>query len=171
MPGKQTGSNPVQFSSDRAVASVFKKAKNAKRRVLTIALAGLLLLTLALYIELAYGWSAYPKRIYATQANLMQLSQDVRLFNEKVGRWPSSLSELRDYEGLPEKGRAYREYISTEDGVSTESTRLDGSGGWYYDRTSGQVRVNLNRPVQNYLRFTILRRGQRPCDWQAPDEE
>ena len=59
-----------------------------------------------------------------------------------------------------------KEWISSDDGDRRESGALDGSGGWYYNRETGELRVNLNRPLKDYAKhYYRLDRNERPCDW------
>jgi hypothetical protein len=57
-------------------------------------------------------------------------------------------------------------YISDPNGSKQESQVLNGQGGWYYNSTAGEVRVNLDKPLFHYFRFVSgSYRKQVPSDW------
>ena len=48
-----------------------------------------------------------------------------------------------------------KEHISSEDGNGKETDAIDGTGGYYYNKVTGQVRINPTMPVRYYLGPTI----------------
>jgi hypothetical protein len=122
----------------------------------------------ALYRVLAAD--PYAKRIEWTIIALEAGRYGIGVFNESEGRYPDSLSELETYaERQPEKnlrqGRL-QEYISSELGSEAESATLNGKGGWFYDNTTGELRVNLTKPLRTYFKYYYHRgRNDIPSDW------
>lgn len=110
------------------------------------------------------------KRIGWTFAMLNRARGDIEKVKRLTGEYPDSLLELRKFgEQNPDAGirkKQFREYISRKEGCSTECSSLNNKGGWYYDKNSGQIRVNLTTPVNRYLRLYFGKeRNEIPADW------
>lgn len=90
-------------------------------------------------------------------------------YKEVNGRYPNSLAELWEYSTEnPDLGWGGSpvECFSDPNGTSKEFNVLNGEGGWYYDKNSGELRYNLTKPVKHYLRFYLgPYRNEIPADW------
>jgi len=108
------------------------------------------------------------KEKLASRMALADLREKIAYYREEVGGFPSSLAQMEEYfAGHPgRQWRPSREHISSWDGNGRESASLDGSGGWYYSSETGEVRVNLNKPLKDcFEHYHRLDRWDRPCDW------
>jgi prepilin-type N-terminal cleavage/methylation domain-containing protein len=82
-------------------------------------------------------------KIAASKANLNSLRSAVRLWqSDHEGTPPTALSDL-----VPDYIRAIPEEPITPSAVV--SAGVDGSGGWAYDNTGGDVSINLIGPDAN----------------------
>lgn len=114
--------------------------------------------------------ASYQSRIRSTEINLLFIRRSVRLFHEQTGNYPGSLSELNEY------GKKYTkeinwyltpgEYISKSSKQGTENKDLNGAGGLYYNPETGELKVNLTKPLKSYWKLYIgKRRNEVPADW------
>lgn len=136
-----------------------------------------LILFLLVAILLLFGdFTYYNKKILWTDKELRRARANVEWFKEQTGRLPISLAEIKEYaEDNPETGqnvysvlrnRLCTEFYSDIKGNSKEYDVLNGKSGWYYNNTTGEVRINLTRPVKFYLKFYFgEKRNQVPADW------
>jgi hypothetical protein len=88
-------------------------------------------------------------------------------FVKQTHRFPNSLAELGAYmEGQRWARPTPGEWISNRRGDFTEHRGLDGTGGIYYNPGTGEIRVNLTKPVGHYRRtYFGPRRDEVPADW------
>jgi len=72
----------------------------------------------------------------ATRTAEAKLRQACMLYYQKNRQWPSSLNDL-----IPD----FLDMIPPEavKGLHVEVNSLDGNGGWFYDPTTGELKVNL----------------------------
>ena len=103
-----------------------------------------------------------------TKNHLSIIRINIKTFMDITGKYPESLSEIRDCgkndPHLPTI--AFKEYISNKTGVSSEHETLNGKGGWFYDKNTGQLRVNVTKPVKEYLKIYFGKeRNQVPSNW------
>ena len=127
----------------------------------------LLLAGLAWVIELQ---SSYSRRLRWTKTNLALARKSASLFAEKTGRFPKTLQELNEYGQNFSKELKWhfppREAISSSRSVFSEHTILDGTGGLYYSPKTGQLKINLTRPLKSYwILYWGKGRNEVPADW------
>ena len=109
-------------------------------------------------------------RTFHTKANLASLRGLFRAHKTVYGEHPPTLAKLReDYDrrrGSTIVRKIRSEHISDTDGCSSESAVLNGKGGWYYDRKTGDIRINLTQPVKHYMKWYFgFDRNEKPSDW------
>ncbi len=149
-----------------------KNVSKTKKRSLTkrvVIILVIVFIALVLVVQLA-GGLFYSTGLDTTRMRLLAIRSGIKDFNEKVGRYPDSLNEMKEYgqknpsTGLLEKWG--KEFISDPDGVSEESTDLNGQGGWYCNTETREVKVNLTKPLNNYLPFYFgPHRNEIPSEW------
>lgn len=104
--------------------------------------------------------------ILLTKRTLNFTRNKVQEFKEATGRFPSSLAEIKydryhpEFESFP-----LYEAISDENGNRKEYDELNGLGGWYYNATTGEVKVNIIKPVKNYMYCLRQDENEIPADW------
>ena len=111
--------------------------------------------------------------IRSTKGRLSFARETIKEFKNSHKRYPSSLEELeRHILQNPEiAGQGYAENFFVEGysdpkGNTRKVNILDGKGGWYYNKVTGEIRVNLTKPVKNYSRFYFGRhRNEIPSSW------
>ena len=110
------------------------------------------------------------RKIAQTHIGLELYRHSVQRYKETVGQYPESLVSMHEYANKNPNTkieiRELKEYISSSKGLWAESAKLDGSGGWFYDPNSGDVRVNLIHPLEHYL-FPYFKRDRNevPSEW------
>jgi len=113
----------------------------------------------------------YRERLEWTHINLKAGRHSIAVFAEKMGRYPHSLSELCEYDKKFPRTLPWhlplREAVSRDDRVrSAEHVALNGKGGFFYDRTTGVLKVNLTSPIKHYWWFYFGEaRNDVPADW------
>jgi len=111
----------------------------------------------------------YPERLRWTEIFLKFSRDSIRLFAEQNGRFPESLQELNEYG--EKHGKIYwrgppKEFISSHHPDYSEHDELDGTGGLYYNSKTGELKLNLTRPLKSYWRFCLgEKRDNVPADW------
>ena len=159
-------------------ARMTKQDKNRGRKVSI--LKGILLLVAVLLLGMiaarVFPWpraSTYDpqvskERCLGTKAELARIRSALKDYHQSNHRYPNSLAELRSYvQKNPEKGimlTDLKEHITTEEGNGREGVALDGTGGWYYDKGTGNVKLNITKPVKYYLGPT-LNAEDIPAEW------
>ena len=142
--------------------------KHAKIRImLGVMIVVLILIGLAFIISYT---GFYPKRIFWTKINLTLGRRSIQLFTEQTGRFPESLQELIEYgEKFPDKVDCKgnpREFISDNYPDKSEHDVLDGTGGIYYNPKTGELKINLTKPLKSYWRLYFgERRNEVPSSW------
>ena len=117
---------------------------------------------------------SYPRRLNTTKTILKFSRESIRLFFEQTGSFPESLHEMNEYAKKDEKFRAKikwgmppMECISIyHPSNSSEHDVLDDTGGLYYNPKTGELKVNLTKPLKSYWRFySGERKDEVPADW------
>jgi hypothetical protein len=133
-----------------------------------VALVALLLLVALLYVVQSER-AMYPDRLIATEECLRSARLWVSSFRQDMGRFPESFEEVYRYQDST-SGKEGNRYVFVEQ-ISTpkvlpERTELDGTGGFFYNRQTGEIRVNLTRPLRTYWRLYYgRRRDEIPASW------
>ena len=143
-----------------------KKHKNFKWS--SVLLIGTLLTTIGLVLEMNMSHS-YQSRIESSSINLRFARRSIRLFTEQNGRFPDSLHELNEYgEKFPDKTQYFfspSELIAGKRNYDEHSV-LDGTGGLYYNPKTGELKLNLTKPLKSYWKFYFgKKRSEVPADW------
>ena len=112
----------------------------------------------------------YSKKLHWTEYSLRLARMDISKFRQITSRDPNSLNEIYEYakkhrdSGL--YGKKYGEYLTDTDGNKKESQVLNGQGGLFYNKETGEVKVNLTKPVKSYLHLYFgASRNDIPADW------
>lgn len=107
--------------------------------------------------------------IKAQKTNLRLSRWSIGIFFKENSRFPNSLDELYEYgKSYPDKipwNLHPSEFIAGKSN-SQEHSVLDGAGGLYYDSKTGELRLNLTKPLKCYWRFYLGKeRNEIPADW------
>jgi len=112
--------------------------------------------------------------IFVVQWRLSLGRDAIKDFNVNMGRYPNSLVELEKYiQKKPEFSENFKlcndkfiENISDKNGNSKEYNTLNGLGGFYYNSKTGELKVNLIKPIKKYYRFYFrTHRNEIPAEW------
>jgi len=139
-----------------------------KPHILRIVLVVSIASTLVLGVLSLAAWER--DRVSGTRLYLFYAQKQIAGFREGRGRYPYSLSELRQYaEDNPNAGftaMIFEEEISSVGGNSLEYEVLNGKGGWFYNKVTGEVRINLTMKVKKYLWFYFGDyKDEIPAEW------
>jgi hypothetical protein len=96
----------------------------------------------------------YQSRIRQQDVNLFLSRRSIDLYAEQNDEFPGSLDELNEYGNRVRSEIAW--YCHPKDLItrsSTECSVLDGTGGLYYDPNSGDLKLNLTKPLEFYWIF------------------
>jgi hypothetical protein len=138
------------------------------RRPFLIFILGIFLLITGLLLVINTDHS-YRMRIRAARMNLSFARRSIRLFAGQNGRFPDSLQEMNEYgKRFPDRIQWYfpaRESIAGKPNFH-EHSALDGTGGLYYNPQTGDLRLNLTKPLKSYWRFYFgEEKNEVPADW------
>lgn len=105
-----------------------------------------------------------------TKLNMNIMRVQIREFYNNSGTYPTVKSWSSDWgtgRDSSEKLKVLSEYISTSGGSRKISNNPDGSGGWYYDETTGGLKVNLTKPLKTYYPaiWFSSRKNEIPSHW------
>jgi len=130
----------------------------------------IVLIIIGLLYILIYAITSEDSSIRSTKVFLAVGRGHINGFKKHKGRYPNSLAELEQYivqnQELGFKKLSFIEYYSDPKGNSQEFDLLNGEGGWYYNKKTGEVKLNLTKPVKCYLRFYFGKyRNEVPSDW------
>jgi len=112
----------------------------------------------------------YSKKLLWTKFSLRLARMNISQFRQTKARNPHSLGEINQYaQEHPDSGLrkiAFGEYLTNTNGNKKEYTSLNGQGGMFYNAETGEVKVNLTKPVKYYLRLYFgEKRNEIPADW------
>ena len=145
--------------------AVFKKTnKIFTKKVLSTKLF-IISLLLSLFICLCivqYQHSLYH-RVNGTKTYLSIVRQKIMWFKGREGRNPTSINEVRIYFDLNE---LYIDFNKKAQSDIKEYSILNNLGGYYYCKDTGEVKINLNKPLKHYIWFYLgEERNEIPADW------
>jgi hypothetical protein len=107
--------------------------------------------------------NSYRLKLRIQKINLALSRTNIRLFAEQNGKFPDSLHELNEYK--KQFPVTPKEFIAGKSDPSEHSV-LDGKGGLYYNSKTGELKLNLTRPLKSYWRFCLgEKRDKVPSDW------
>jgi hypothetical protein len=123
-----------------------------------IALLLFLVLFFIVGMVLARIWyrNRCERRIGGIIVSLKTMRRCIAFLDEEHGGYPGSFTELRRSLGRSGSGnwdRMYVDLTADRQEVVPEYRELNDKGGYYYDPNSGELRLNLTRPVREYLRW------------------
>jgi len=137
--------------------------------------------------RIAYNYAATGK-ISNTEMNVRVARRCIEWFKDLEGYYPRNFSEIKRSiikHNIDVDTVGYDQYLglymhlngifdetmtigvfSSALGKTQVYSELNGKGGWYYDSTTGQVKVNLLQPVKHYMKFyNGPQRDDIPADW------
>lgn len=121
------------------------------------------LLVAAAYIRYE---SKCEKRIRGIRVVLSMTRRGINAFYGLKGRYPKSIDEYRQIVSDSVWGSMYVDLTSDKQSVVPEYRQLNDKGGYYYDPNTGEIRLNLTRPVREYLKFySGSYKDQVPSSW------
>ncbi len=122
----------------------------------------------AVFGVILYMLAGNGDAVRSTRTRLAWNRALIQQYHRLEGRYPDSLAELAKYcEKKDASKRVFLdEHLSDSHGLTRESTVLDGEGGWYYNNETGELRVNLTKPLKHYAPvFWDSSRNQPPAEW------
>ena len=119
-------------------------------------LAGALVLLLLLSILYLSYQTRCENHVRAVRVNVQALRRSVKQFWDLNGCQPKSLDEFRRFHRQHKSDiwdEMYVDLTSDKQREVPEYGELNDKGGYFYDPNSGEIRLNLTRPVREYLRW------------------
>ncbi len=113
----------------------------------------------------------YNKEIEWTSISLQLIRENIQKFKQTNQRYPVSLDELNNHIKNDEKNlfhkRDNKEFISDRNGCSEEHVILDGKGGWFYNKQTGEIKININKPLKTFFEkyYYLPSRNKIPSEW------
>ena len=150
---------------EKQVRNVFYLTLGKKIPYFGAFLIALLFVLLVAVAYISYG-SKFEKRIRANKVVLEASRSGIMAFYEVNGRYPKSFDEFRQWSkgGLWDK--MFVDLTSDKQSYVPEYRQLNDKGGYYYDPNTGEVRLNLTRPVKEYLKwYSGEYKDQIPSSW------
>ena len=113
-------------------------------------------------IEASYQ-ARWEQRIRATRGYVHLMRFAIRVDFKNTGRYPHSFEEFRQLADLDEL------YVDLNSGKQSNvpvHPELNDKGGYCYDPNTGQIKMNLTRPVKEYLPWYRGKwRDEVPSSW------
>lgn len=148
------------------------KLKVQEMKKVALVLSSIIVFALVFFIVRYFNCNPYAKRIEWTRISLGAIRNDISLFYKENGVYPDSLLEIKellkhkDDSRFSFSARENKEYLSSEEGSFSESTILSNEGGWFYDSKTGQLKINLNKPLHTYFpHYYYGNRNKIPAEW------
>ncbi len=111
-------------------------------------------------------YNPYPKRIMRTRMSLDFYRNAIEYYYKNNNCYPDSIYSLKDIINIDNHPLGFGEYISTYDGNYNEVNILNGNGGWYYNSKNGEIRINLTKNTEEYLKVYFGEfRNKIPSKW------
>lgn len=143
-----------------------------KNRKLTLQIIAILILACVFYYAIVLFTSdPYFKRLALSLSSLKCIRSNIELYKQEQGNYPQTLKDLQEYASQVDSegyfNRENKEYISTVTGNDKEFSTLNDKGGWYYNKESGEVRINITQPLKHYFKkdLNFSRRNKIPSEW------
>lgn len=155
----------------------FKRLKNlfVNRNINSNPYSYVILGFLLILIVVIWGDRIYYRKCNDQIAGIKAILSDTRkkidYFHRINGRYPESLSEFRQVanEGYPYFSSLDKMYInltSKRQKNVPEYRELNNKGGYYYNPNTGEIRLNLAKPVREYIPFYYGKfKNQIPSEW------
>jgi hypothetical protein len=158
--------------------------KSITKKIANLFLAAIVLLV-ALFILYSTCNYSYSHRILNTAYSLQRAKESVEWYKNETGKYPENLKSITVYAKqigvdyyepyvstgdiflfLPEY---HLELISSAEGNNSENAELNNDGGFYYNKETGEVKINLTEPIETYLKHYYIGpfKGQIPADWHG----
>jgi len=114
-----------------------------------------ILVLLALLVTVAFIWyqSKCENRIRSNRIVLSMTRRGINTFYELNGRYPNSIDEFRQWSIGGAWDKMIVDLTSDKQSEVPEYRQLNDKGGYYYDPNTGEIRLNLTRPVKEYLKL------------------
>ncbi len=129
----------------------------------------LIVFIVSFFLVRYFSVNPYQKRIECTNISLNHLRGSIENYKQKEGHFPESLSELKQYYENNDNysfRKENKEYISFEQGSEQEHKSLNGKGGWCYNKETGSLIVNINKPLKDYFeKYYYFNRNEIPSEW------
>ena len=135
---------------------------------LIIALVFVLVVVFVMYILYSsYKRASYERdcraRILVLKVNLKTMRTAIEIYHKENDQYPASINEIRPYIA---SDKMYVDLTSDKQIDIPEYRKLNDKGGYYYDPNTGEIRFNLTRPVQEYLKwYSGEYKDQIPSSW------
>jgi hypothetical protein len=105
-------------------------------------------------------------RVVGARTCLESVRSDVENYVKENGHYPPSLHELWQWRFPKGDARLGRSPLEKNRDEEPECRNLDGKGGWCYDPNTGKVRINITRPVKEYLpHYAGPKPDDIPAEW------
>jgi type II secretory pathway pseudopilin PulG len=116
----------------------------------------LVLVLLIVALQMSYD-TRCDRRIRATIGHLKALRNAMNVYFRMYGQYPDSLNEFQQWaKGGKHSGFWDKMYVDLTSGKQIDIPvyrELNNKGGYYYDPNTGEIRLNLTRPVKGYLKW------------------
>ena len=128
-------------------------------------LIALLFVLLVAAVQVWYD-SKCEKRIRGIRVTLSMTRRGIEALYGLNGRYPKSFDEYRKVVSDSVWDKMFVDLTSDKQGDVPEYRELNDKGGYYYDPNTGEVRLNLTRPVHEYLKwYNGEYKDQIPSSW------
>ena len=128
-------------------------------------LFALLFVLIVVYVQVDHD-SKCGNRIKVIKVYLEATRKGIQVFFENNGRYPDSFNEFRKLSRGGVWNKMIVDLTSDKQSNVPEYRQLNDKGGYYYDPNTGEIRLNLTRPVKEYLKWYNGRyKDQIPSSW------
>jgi len=138
----------------------------------------ILLVIIAFFLDSMRYFSLSGRVVNAKHA-LYVARKSIKWYKTQTGNYPLHLSTIQEYAKAnnlsnrdPNTIRLFQhdlhqERITSFSGNSMEYNELNGQGGFFYNSNTGEVKLNITKPLKEYFWFYFLARNREeiPSEW------
>lgn len=149
---------------------------NMKNKKFIFVLLILLVITV-FFLDSMYYYSL-SSRVVNAKHSLYVARRSIKWYKTQTGNYPLHLSTIQEYakgNGLSKKEPytrlfehdSHKERITSSSGNSVEYNELNGQGGFFYNPNTGEVKLNITKPLKEYFWFYFLATDcdEIPSEW------
>jgi hypothetical protein len=133
-----------------------------KSTIYLLIIFGFMLFTFVLFFNGVHYQRQCRDRISTTRTELDIMRKSIEIILDEKGHYPNSLNEVK----LFLRGSYYVDFKLKRQNDFQEYRELNDKGGYYYDPNTGKIKLNMTRPVKDYMpSYQGAFKDEIPSEW------